>query len=383
MENMGGEHVVGDTNDRGTRKQKRNLTSRERKKQVGYSNLDANLDSLELSGENWYDDADLKWLIPVLNQEVDPQDDSDEDEMKTKLFGIDIADLRKISYDFAERNGARHNFSKDLQQAGTDWMREFLKKHSHKIIAKRGRKQVSALSSAERGQLVTPEMYFSAAGQYIPPMLIFPRQRMKQELMDGAPPGAVSACHESGWMKDRQIPPPNSSVGHETVNYEEAVNHDSLPESSNSSFTLTTKDICSVPKRQRKETKRKRGTSAVLTSTPYKTELEENQNSSVKPVKRKVKIGKDRPKKKRAKKEFSINKASDSEKDDKEDNPLCEVSAKTIQDGFVSRNYCTIDSRKNAEKTKKGSIGGFYCDNINPKQRCVVENVLRIVSGVT
>ncbi|KAF2893370.1 hypothetical protein ILUMI_12804 [Ignelater luminosus] len=34
---------------------------------------------ISLSGENWYDDADIKWLIPVLNQEVDHQDDSDED----------------------------------------------------------------------------------------------------------------------------------------------------------------------------------------------------------------------------------------------------------------------------------------------------------------
>ncbi|KAJ8727707.1 hypothetical protein PYW07_001826 [Mythimna separata] len=32
-------------------------------------------------------------------------------------------------------------------------------------------------------------------------MLIFRRVRMKMELMDGAPPGAICACNPSGWMK--------------------------------------------------------------------------------------------------------------------------------------------------------------------------------------
>ncbi|KAF2905525.1 hypothetical protein ILUMI_00650 [Ignelater luminosus] len=123
--------------------------------------------------------------------------------------------------------------------------------------------------------------------------------------------------------KDRQTPPPSSSVAHETVNYEKAVNDDSLPGSSNSSFTVTPKDICPG---KRKESKRKRGTSVELTSTLYKTKLEANQNSSVKRVKRNVKFGKGRPIKKLAKREFSMYRDSDSEENDSDDNPLCEVS---------------------------------------------------------
>ena len=41
----------------------------------------------------------------------------------------------------------------------------------------------------------------SAGGQFVPPFLIFPRSRMKQELRDGAPPGTEFACHPSGWMQ--------------------------------------------------------------------------------------------------------------------------------------------------------------------------------------
>ncbi|KAK4879514.1 hypothetical protein RN001_007660 [Aquatica leii] len=47
MENLDGEHVVGDE-DRGTRKRAKHETSRERKKKIRYSNLDPNMDSFNI-----------------------------------------------------------------------------------------------------------------------------------------------------------------------------------------------------------------------------------------------------------------------------------------------------------------------------------------------
>ena len=41
----------------------------------------------------------------------------------------------------------------------------------------------------------------SAAGQFIPPIIVFHRQQIKSELMDGSPPGSVYHCHPSGWMQ--------------------------------------------------------------------------------------------------------------------------------------------------------------------------------------
>ncbi|XP_072389888.1 uncharacterized protein [Diabrotica undecimpunctata] len=40
----------------------------------------------------------------------------------------------------------------------------------------------------------------SEAGQYIPPLLIFPLKRWQEELLDGAPPGSVGGCSDSGWV---------------------------------------------------------------------------------------------------------------------------------------------------------------------------------------
>lgn len=73
-------------------------------------------------------------------------------------------------------------------------------KTKSKILAMKGRKQVGLLSSAERGQTITVEICFNAAGTYMPPLMIFPRQRMKPELLDHAPPGTTAVCNPRGWI---------------------------------------------------------------------------------------------------------------------------------------------------------------------------------------
>ncbi|CAG9562808.1 unnamed protein product [Danaus chrysippus] len=180
-------------------------------------------------------------------------------DMEKRLFGLTTVVLRKLAYQLAEKNGKTHNFNHVKKIAGIDWLKGFMKRHpdlsirrpeatsaaqtmgfnkvtvnkfysllgevydkynltpdriyncdetgiscvsktKSKIIAEKGRKQVGSLSSAERGQTVTVEICFNAAGTYMPPMLIFPRQRMKQELLDRAPPGTTAECNARGWM---------------------------------------------------------------------------------------------------------------------------------------------------------------------------------------
>jgi len=41
----------------------------------------------------------------------------------------------------------------------------------------------------------------SPTGHFIPPLLLFPRKSMKQELMNGALPGSIHVCHPSGWIQ--------------------------------------------------------------------------------------------------------------------------------------------------------------------------------------
>lgn len=180
--------------------------------------------------------------------------------MESRLFGLTKTDLRRLAFQLAEKNGLNHPFNKETGLAGLDWASGFLKRHAElslrapeptsaaramgfnrtvvssfydllsslyikhefvptkvynmdetgltsvpkkigKIISVKGKKQVGTLASAERGQLITAVLCFSAAGHYIPPLMIFPRVRMKAELLDGAPAGTVAVCHPSGWMQ--------------------------------------------------------------------------------------------------------------------------------------------------------------------------------------
>lgn len=178
--------------------------------------------------------------------------------MEARLFGLTINELRELAYELACRNNLSHPFGEE-GKAGIEWVRGFMARHptlslrkpeatsaaramgfnkpvvdkffdlltniidtykltgdrifnsdetgisvnpkdQSKIIAKKGRRQVGTLTSAERGETVTVEVCFSAAGNYVPPMIIFPRKRMRQEFETGLPPGAKAAVHETGWM---------------------------------------------------------------------------------------------------------------------------------------------------------------------------------------
>lgn len=72
---------------------------------------------------------------------------------------------------------------------------------SSKVFALKGRRQVGSLTSAEKRCSLDVCSLYVSRGTFIPPMVIFPRQRMKVEPQDGSPPGTVFACHPSGWMQ--------------------------------------------------------------------------------------------------------------------------------------------------------------------------------------
>jgi len=71
-------------------------------------------------------------------------------------------------------------------------------KSKSKIIASKCRKQVGAITSAERGETVTVEIYMNAAGTYMPPFFIFPRKRFNSEFIRNAPIGLIAEFHQSG-----------------------------------------------------------------------------------------------------------------------------------------------------------------------------------------
>ena len=60
-----------------------------------------------------------------------------------------------------------------------------------RVVAKKGEKQVRAITSAERGTLITVCQAGKAAGNAIPPKFLFPRKQFVGHMIRYGPPGCV------------------------------------------------------------------------------------------------------------------------------------------------------------------------------------------------
>lgn len=74
-------------------------------------------------------------------------------------------------------------------------------KSSPKIIAKKGRRHVGGLTAGERGEGITAEICMSAAGSFMPPMLIFPQVKENLNFLKDALAGAWAEFHKTGYMQ--------------------------------------------------------------------------------------------------------------------------------------------------------------------------------------
>lgn len=177
--------------------------------------------------------------------------------MEKAMYGLTTDDVRRLAFDIAEAYKLNHPFNMEIQRAGKDWLQGFFSRYPDlsirqpqgtnlsraiafnrpkvqqffdvygeilqtapflpnriwnmdetgitnvhkpgKIIASRGVRQVSKITSGERGKTVTVICAMSASGVYLPPMLIFPRKRMVDSLMHGAPPQSIGCCSPNGW----------------------------------------------------------------------------------------------------------------------------------------------------------------------------------------
>lgn len=179
--------------------------------------------------------------------------------LESLMFGLTINDVRRLAFQIAEKNNIPHNFNKETQMAGKKWFYAFKSRHGQlalrepqatsllrvkgfnkenvyvffdileklvddnkvdatrifnvdesglstvqnkcqKILGQKGKKQIGTVSSGERGVNTTVVCCASASGNYVPPMLIFKRMRMSQDLKAGAPPGGLVEISESGYM---------------------------------------------------------------------------------------------------------------------------------------------------------------------------------------
>ncbi|KAK2578181.1 hypothetical protein KPH14_001372 [Odynerus spinipes] len=71
--------------------------------------------------------------------------------------------------------------------------------------AAKGKHNVGAMTSGERGTNVTMITAVSASGNTVPPMFIFPRKNFKSHFNNGGPPDCIGAGNASGWVTAEEL----------------------------------------------------------------------------------------------------------------------------------------------------------------------------------
>lgn len=75
-----------------------------------------------------------------------------------------------------------------------------------RVIALKGRRNVSKITSGERGTLVTTCCIVSASGTALPPVMVFPRKNFKNYMTKNTPAGTLGLAAPSGWMNSEIFP---------------------------------------------------------------------------------------------------------------------------------------------------------------------------------
>lgn len=175
-------------------------------------------------------------------------------------YGLTKTNTRKLAYQFAVSNGKNVKEWDKSEEAGKEWMRGFFSRNntlslrkpeptsmsqatsfnrfnvsaffnnlinclsrSHftpdriynldetgnstvhvppKIIATKGSKQVGCMTTGEWGINVTMICAINAAGNHVPPMIIFPRKKCTEPMLLQVPPGTIGGANPSGWSND-------------------------------------------------------------------------------------------------------------------------------------------------------------------------------------
>lgn len=182
---------------------------------------------------------------------------------KLQQFGFapDRESVRIWAFKLAEQMQVRHRFNKEIGKAGYDWLHSFLRRHPDisvrkaegisinratgmnretvkhyfellekvltdnklydkpsnvfnmdetglqlnnkptQVLAAKGSKNVSSLTSGEKGETISVIACCNAEGMFLPPYSIFKGKNRKEEFLDGMPPGSqISIAEKSAYV---------------------------------------------------------------------------------------------------------------------------------------------------------------------------------------
>ena len=73
----------------------------------------------------------------------------------------------------------------------------------NRVVTAKDTRKIGAITSAERGDLVTVVYSVCASGSVVPPMFIFPRKNYRDYFIRGGPEGCTGTAVSSGWINEK------------------------------------------------------------------------------------------------------------------------------------------------------------------------------------
>lgn len=145
--------------------------------------------------------AGIDWLRNFLSRRKELSMKTPEHTSVAGAHGFNKPAVQKF-YDLLQKTIEEHNILPENIWNCDETPVSTVPKSKKKVIATKGSRQVGGLVSGERGEHVTALICFSAVGQYMPPLIIFPRKKKNEELMKGRPEGATVAFNPSRYVNN-------------------------------------------------------------------------------------------------------------------------------------------------------------------------------------
>lgn len=160
--------------------------------------------ALDLNLKNKFSDPDQlagkDWLQNFMKRNPQLSLKKPEKTSTSRIYSFTESSMNKF-YDLLEKTMKENNITSPDQVWNCDETPvSTVPKGWRKVIATKGSRQVGTMTHGERGEHVTAHICFSAAGKYMPPLVIFPRKKFNSDFLKGKPEGSTVEFYPSGYM---------------------------------------------------------------------------------------------------------------------------------------------------------------------------------------
>lgn len=167
----------------------------------------ANINKIRIP-ESWKKNkmAGLEWLRSFRVRHPDLSLRAPESCSLARATGFNRHNIEKYFQNLEDVLKRHPNFANGTRVYNLDETATTTVQKPPKVLAPKGIRCLSKVTSGEKGTLCTTCAIVCAGGYSLPPAIIFPRKNFKNYMIKGAPPGTLGLAAPSGWMNSEVFP---------------------------------------------------------------------------------------------------------------------------------------------------------------------------------